>query len=129
VGSLEPAVGEARAQDRHARQGPCGRGSVTGEHGATTEWDEEAADAALDRLARVRGARQINSSRTGRTALADRQRAALGSPTLPADAETSAVLLGTLGQALRGLAAMRAKEGEALLVDFVGRRNCTGRSR
>jgi uncharacterized protein (TIGR00255 family) len=40
---------------------------------------------------------------------------------LPTDDETSALLLKTLGQALRGLGAMRAKEGEALLIDFLGR--------
>jgi uncharacterized protein (TIGR00255 family) len=40
---------------------------------------------------------------------------------LPADEATAAILLDTLGEALRGLAAMRAKEGESLLIDFLTR--------
>ena len=40
---------------------------------------------------------------------------------LPADEATGELLLKTVGEALRGLAAMRAREGEALLVDFLGR--------
>ena len=40
---------------------------------------------------------------------------------LPADEATEKLLEKTLGEALRGFAAMRAREGEALFVDFIGR--------
>jgi len=40
---------------------------------------------------------------------------------LPADEATEKTLQRTLQEALRGFAAMRAMEGEALLVDFLGR--------
>ena len=40
---------------------------------------------------------------------------------LTADEATAKILLKALGTALRGLGIMRAKEGEALLVDFLGR--------
>jgi uncharacterized protein (TIGR00255 family) len=117
--ACEPAVGEAvrkivlRGKVHVAVE-------VSGQHGATTEWDQEALTATLDRLARFARARQINFEVTGELLwqIASAQRSGAR---LPADVETSALLLQTLGQALRGLGAMRAKEGEALLVDFLGR--------
>lgn len=93
---------------------------VTGRNAASADWDHEAVNATLDQLKQLVQARGgvfavtpellwsvVSAQRTGTA--------------LPADEETGAVLLRTLQEALRGFAAMRAKEGEALLVDFLGR--------
>lgn len=93
---------------------------VTGPAGATAAWDQDALTATLEQLARFARTQQIKFEVTGELlwSIASAQRTGLR---LPVDDQTSALLLKTLGQALRGLAAMRAKEGEALLVDFLGR--------
>jgi uncharacterized protein (TIGR00255 family) len=93
---------------------------VTGKPSAALDWDEEAVSASLDRLAGLAKRRGIKfePSTDLLWQIANSQRAGSG---LPADDSTSAVLLEALGEALRGLAAMRAREGESLLVDFLGR--------
>lgn len=93
---------------------------VAGQGAAAAEWDGDALAATLAQLTKFARAKHINFEVTGELlwSIASAQRS--GSK-LPADDETSALLLKTLSQALRGLGAMRAKEGEALLVDFLGR--------
>lgn len=93
---------------------------VAGQGPTAAEWDPVVLDAALEQLTKFAKSKHISFEVTGELLwqIASSQR---GGAQLPADDETSALLLQTLGQALRGLVAMRAKEGEALLVDFLGR--------
>jgi len=93
---------------------------VTGKSAASTDWDQEAVTATLEQLARLAKARGIKFEPTGELLwqIASAQRTGAK---LPSDEATAKLLLKTLNEALRGFAAMRAKEGEALLVDFLGR--------
>ncbi len=93
---------------------------VAGKSTASTDWDQEAVAATLEHLARLAKARGIKFEPTGELLwqIASAQRTG---NKLPTDEATVAILLKTLGAALRGLAAMRAREGEALLIDFLGR--------
>lgn len=117
--AFEPAVGEA-VRKLVLRGKVHVAVEVSGQQSTAAEWDQEGLTATLDRLTGFARARQINFEVTGELLwqIANAQRSGAR---LPADEETSALLLRTLGQALRGLGAMRAKEGEALLVDFLGR--------
>ena len=93
---------------------------VEGKASANTDWDQEAITATLDQLAKLAKKRGVKFEPTAELLwqIANAQRPGTK---LPADEATAARLLKTLGQALRGLAAMRAREGEALLIDFLGR--------
>ena len=93
---------------------------VAGGAPATAGWDHDALAATIEQLAKFARAKGIKFEVTGEMLwqMASAQRTGAR---LPADEAAAAVLLSTLGQALRGLAAMRAKEGEALLIDFLGR--------
>jgi uncharacterized protein (TIGR00255 family) len=93
---------------------------VAGKTAAPTDWDQAAIAATLEQLRRLAEASRIEFKPSGELLwqIASAQRTGAK---LPADEATAALLLGTLGQALRELAAMRAREGEALLVDFLGR--------
>ena len=93
---------------------------VTGKPAGGSDWDDAAVAESLDQLADLAKRKGIKFEPSADLLwqIANSQRAAGG---LPADDESAAVLLKTLNEALRGLAAMRAKEGEALLVDFLGR--------
>lgn len=118
--SLEPAVAELVRKF-------AARGKVhvdielTGEKSAAeATWDESAAAEALSRL-KAFALRQGVEFKPGAELLwqvANSQRRAGGFPT--ADAAHARVS-STLTSALRSFAAMRAKEGEALLVDFIKR--------
>ena len=117
--AFEPAVGDAvRKQVQRGKVHVAVE--VTGQGAAAAEWDADALTATLAQLTKFARAKHINFEVTGELlwSIASAQRS--GSK-LPADDETSALLLKTLGQALRGLGAMRAREGEALLIDFLGR--------
>jgi uncharacterized protein (TIGR00255 family) len=83
-------------------------------------WNEAAIGAALDRLAALADTRRIPFEPTAELLLqvANSQRTASQMPTADAARER---ILGSLGEALRAFAAMRAKEGEALFVDFIER--------
>ena len=83
-------------------------------------WNETTIGAALDRLAALADARRIPFEPTADLLwqVANSQRVAAETP---AAAAVRAELLGVLEEALRGFAAMRAKEGEALHVDFIER--------
>jgi uncharacterized protein (TIGR00255 family) len=118
--SLEALVGE-QVRKVAAR----GRVSVvielTGSRGASEiVWDETEVGAALDRLESLAEARGVRFEPTPELlwSIANSQRKAAE---LPAAEAATATVLATLGEALRGFAAMRAREGEALLVDFLAR--------
>lgn len=116
---FEPAVGDAVR--KLVQRGKVHVAvEVAGQTAAADDWDQEAIAATLDQLAKLAKARGVKFEPTAELLwqVANSQG---GGVQLPADEATSALLLKTLNQALRGLAAMRAKEGEALLVDFLGR--------
>ena len=93
---------------------------VAGNNRANVDWDEEAIAAVLEQLGRVATARGIAFEPTGDLIwqIASAQRSG---NKLPADETTGAVLLKALDEALRGFSSMRAKEGQALLNDFLAR--------
>ncbi len=93
---------------------------VSGQAAGAADWDEAAVSESLDQLAALARGKGIKFEPTPELLwqIANSQRAAGG---LPADDEASAVLLKAVDGALRGLSATRAREGEALLVDFLGR--------
>lgn len=93
---------------------------VAGKNAGTAEWDEAVVAATLEKLATLAAARKVPFTPTADLLwqIANGQRATVQ---LPADDKAAEVLLATLTEALRGFSAMRAKEGEALLVDFLGR--------
>jgi uncharacterized protein (TIGR00255 family) len=93
---------------------------VTGKSAANTDWDQAAVAEALEQLAALARKSGIKFEPTSELLwqIASAQRTG---NTLAADEATETILLKTVGEALRGLAAMRAKEGEALLIDFLGR--------
>ena len=93
---------------------------VTGKSAVTADWDQAAVATTLEQLALLAQARGIKFSPTSELLwqIANAQRTIAK---LPADEATAKLLEETLGEALRGFAAMRAREGEALLVDFMGR--------
>ena len=93
---------------------------VTGPAAAGADWDQEAVAATLGQLAKLAAARGIKFEPTGELLwqIASAQRTGTK---LPADETAAATLRKTLNEALRGLGAMRAREGEALLIDFLVR--------
>jgi uncharacterized protein (TIGR00255 family) len=93
---------------------------VAGNNRANVDWDEEAIAAVLEQLGRVATARGITFEPTGDLIwqIASAQRSG---NKLPADEATGAILLKALDEALRGFSSMRAKEGQALLNDFLAR--------
>jgi uncharacterized protein (TIGR00255 family) len=92
-------------------------GDTAGEGAA---WDDEAAGAALDRLQAfaLRESVEFRPSAELLWSILNAQRRARS---LPASEVAEPVVREALGEALRGFAAMRAREGEALLVDFIQR--------
>ncbi|MDI1319414.1 MAG: DUF1732 domain-containing protein, partial [bacterium] len=93
---------------------------VEGKVSANTDWDQAAIGATLDQLGKLAKKRGVKFEPTADLLwqIANAQRPGTK---LPADEKTAALLLKTLDQALRGLAGMRAREGESLLIDFLGR--------
>jgi uncharacterized protein (TIGR00255 family) len=85
-----------------------------------TTWNEAAIGATLDKLAAFADARGIHFEPSAELLweIANSQRTPVEAPTAD-DARSK--LLSTLDEALRGFGAMRAKEGEALFVDFIER--------
>ncbi len=118
--SLEAAVGEAVRKVAQR-----GRVSVTIEltgakAGSEIAWDEAEIGATLDRLTDLAETRGVTFEPTPELlwSIANSQRQAVE---LPAAEVAAPTVLGALGEALRGFSAMRAKEGEALLIDFISR--------
>ena len=117
---LETAIAEQAR--RYAARGKVHvQIELTGANGAREEvWDEEAAANTLDRLSAF-AARQGVAFTPTPELLWDIARAQRKPDDFPAAATAQAAVLATLETALRAFAAMRAKEGEALLVDCLGR--------
>lgn len=116
---FEPAVGEAVR--KVALRGKVHVvAEVAGGNAAGPGWDEAAVTASLQQLEKLAQANGVEFAPTTELLweLANAQRP--GSR-LPASEDAADLLLKTLGTALRGFAAMRAKEGETLLIDFLGR--------
>ncbi len=117
---LEPAVGEQVR--KYAARGKVHVDiELTGDTGETDQsWNEDAAAAALDRLAAFAAREGVAFQPTPELLwqIASAQRKGGG---LPAADEARPALEGALEEALRAFAGMRATEGEALLVDFLAR--------
>jgi uncharacterized protein (TIGR00255 family) len=118
--SLEPAIGE-RARKFASRGKVHVDIEVTGDTSSTEgTWDETAAAAALERLQAfaIRQGVEFLPTADLLWQIASAQRRSNALPT--ADA-AQATVAETVTTALRSFAAMRAKEGETLLVDFIRR--------
>ena len=120
--SLEAAVGE-----QVRKVASRGRVSVvielTGENG-TSEivWDETEIGAVLDRLSDLADARGVSFQPTAEL-LWSIANSRWKNAELPPAEEAAPVVKAALAEALRGFGAMRAREGEALLIDFLTRLN------
>jgi uncharacterized protein (TIGR00255 family) len=118
--SLEPAIGE-QVRKFAVRGKVHVDVEVTGDTSSTQPlWDEAGAADALDRLAAFAAREGVDFKPTPELLwqIASSQRRAAGLP--PAEA-AQPLVKETLTTALRSFAAMRAREGEALLVDFIKR--------
>lgn len=118
--SLEPAVGQLVRKF-------AARGKVhvdielTGDKSTSTAtWDEAAASQALDRVAAFARKKKVPFAPTPELLwqVANSQK---NTNQLPGAEAARATVSATLTKALRAFAAMRAKEGESLLVDFIKR--------
>ena len=119
---LETSIGE-----QVRRVASRGRISVAVEvtgarNGGESAWDETQVDAALDRLATLASARGLAFTPTPELlwSVVNSQR----KPSeFPAAEEAAPLVTAAVDEALRAFVAMRAQEGEALLVDFLARLN------
>jgi uncharacterized protein (TIGR00255 family) len=94
---------------------------LTGAAGAPEEiWDEDAAANVLDRLSGFAARQGVAFTPTAEL-LWEIARAQRKSDDFPSAESAQATVLATVEIALRAFAAMRAKEGESLLIDFLGR--------
>ena len=118
--SLESAVGECVR--RYAARGKVHvQIELTGAMGAPEEiWDEDAAANVLDRLSGFAARQGVAFTPTAEL-LWEITRAQRKADDFPSAETAQATVLSTLEIALRAFAAMRAKEGESLLIYFIGR--------
>ena len=118
--SLESAVGDCVR--RYAARGKIHvQIELTGATGAPEEiWDEDAAANVLDRLSGFASRQGVAFTPTAEL-LWEIARAQRKADDFPSTETAQATVLSTLEIALRAFAAMRAKEGESLLIDFLGR--------
>ena len=118
--SLESAVGECVR--RYAARGKVHvQIELTGAAGAPEEiWDEDAAANVLDRLSGFAARQGVAFTPTAEL-LWEIARAQRKSDDFPSAESAQATVLATVEIALRAFAAMRAKEGQSLLIDFLGR--------
>jgi uncharacterized protein (TIGR00255 family) len=118
--SMEPAIGDVVRQ--FASRGKVHVDvEVTGSKMATqSSWDESAAEEALERL-RVFSLEQRVEFRPTPELLWQIVNSQRRTNELPVADVAQALVMATVTQALREFAAMRAREGEALLVDFFQR--------
>ena len=118
--SIEPALGELVR--KYAARGKVHVDvELTGNKSATTAtWDEAAASEALDRVAAFAARKGVPFQPTPELLwqVANSQRRESEMPTVEI---AQPVVVATLTTALRSFAAIRAKEGEALMVDFIKR--------
>jgi uncharacterized protein (TIGR00255 family) len=118
--SMEPAIG-ALVREFASRGKIHVDIEVTGDKSATeVTWDEAAAAAALERLQSF-ALRQGVDFRPTAELLWQVANAQRRTQEFPGAEAAQATVLDTTTSALRGFAAMRAREGEALLVDFIRR--------
>mgnify|MGYP001544139408 CR=1 FL=1 len=118
--AMEPVIGE-RVRQVAVRGKVHVDVELTGaKAGAEATWDEDAASEAVDRLASFAKREGVDFQPTPELLwqIANSQRRGAEKPALDA---ARPILEEALGEALRGFAAMRAREGEALLVDFLTR--------
>ncbi|MBK8856777.1 MAG: YicC family protein [Opitutaceae bacterium] len=118
--ALEAAINELVRKVAHR-----GRISINVEltgvgRGSELAWDEAAVGNALDRLAQLARARGLAFAPTPELiwSVVNSQRQ---SAEMPDPLESAPVVTAAVGEALRAFAAMRAREGEALLIDFLPR--------
>ncbi len=118
--ALEPAITELGR--RHASRGKVHvQIELTGAAGSRQEvWDEAAAAETLNRLAAFAAKQGVAFAPTPEL-LWDIARAQRKADDFPTAESAQSAVMATLETALRAFVAMRAKEGEALLVDFFGR--------
>ena len=118
--TLEPAITDLGR--RHAARGKVHvQIELTGAVGSRQEfWDEEAAAETLDRLAAFAAKQGVEFAPTPEL-LWDIARSQRKVDDFPSVETAQGVVMATLETAMRAFVAMRAKEGEALLVDFFGR--------
>jgi len=118
--SMEPAIGDVVRQ--HASRGKVHVDvEVTGSKFATqAAWDESAAEETLERL-RIFSLQQRVEFRPTPELLWQIVNSQRRTNDLPVADVAQPVVMATVTQALREFAAMRAREGEALLVDFFQR--------
>lgn len=117
--TLEASVGELVR--KYASRGKVHVNiELTGDRSASATWDEKAAELALQRLRSFAEKQGATFEPTAELLwqIASAQRTAAE---LPAAEAAQAVVMETVTTALRAFAAMRAKEGEALLIDFLRR--------
>lgn len=118
--AIEPMIGE-RVRQVAVRGKVHVDLELTGAKSATdVTWDEEAASEAVDRLAAFAKREGVDFHPTPELLwqIANSQRRGAEKPVLDV---ARPIIEEALGEALRGFAAMRAREGEALLVDFLTR--------
>ncbi len=118
--SLEPAIGEIAR--RHASRGKVHVDiELTGAPGTRQDvWDEAGAAEAVRRLAAFAGAQGVAFAPTPEL-LWDIARSQRKADDFPSAEMAQPVVFATLETALQAFAAMRAKEGETLLGDFLAR--------
>lgn len=116
---------EAGVAEQIRKQAQRGRVSVvielTGARGASEiVWDEAEVGVALDKLAALAAARGVAFEPTPELlwSIANSQRK---TNELPTSEVAGSAVTATVAEALRAFSAMRAKEGEALLIDFLSR--------
>lgn len=117
---------ELEAEVRDAVRDVAARGKVhvrielAGDSAGKADWDQDAAAETLAQLRSLAESQSIPFTPTPELLwqIANNQR----SGTLSLEDETTRdIVLSALSEALRAFAAMRAKEGESLLIDFLGR--------
>lgn len=116
---------EAGVAEQVRKQAQRGRVSVvielTGARGAAEiVWDEAGVEVSLNKLAALAAARGVAFEPTPELlwSIANSQRK---TNELPSAEVAAPVVTAAVGEALRSFSAMRAKEGEALLIDFLSR--------
>lgn len=118
--SLEPMVGELVRKFATRGKVHVDIELTNDKSDAVAAWDETAAAEALQRLESFAHKRKVKFEPTPELLwqIANSQRRAGG---LPSAEVAQPVVTAALTEALRAFAAMRAKEGEALLIDFIKR--------
>ena len=118
--SLEPAAGDLVRKYAARGKVHVAIELTGGTAGADRSWDEDAAADVLDRLATFAAGQGVAFQPTPELLwqIVSAQR---HGTELPAAEEAQPAVLEALEEALRSFAAMRAREGESLLIDFLAR--------